>query len=216
MTSHPDTSNASLAAGPSAHDSNLVDILFSSALDGEYVRDQISGAYSAYSPQQQETPATGDDKGQVLISESQLADLQARERNAILAAEQDGDVKAAIAQLTQIIEEYPSYASAYNNRAQALRLDGADLSAVLSDLDSAIRHAQDDKTRGQAYTQKGIVLKAQGGDQDDVFDCFAQGARCGNEVARMAMEKENPYAKLCGKIVSEAMRQLRSAPSPRS
>ncbi|KAJ2634986.1 hypothetical protein GGF44_003420, partial [Coemansia sp. RSA 1694] len=41
------------AANPSAHDSNLVDILLTSALDGEYVRDQISGTYTGYMPQQE-------------------------------------------------------------------------------------------------------------------------------------------------------------------
>ncbi|KAJ2688280.1 hypothetical protein IWW39_002324 [Coemansia spiralis] len=208
--------NAPLKA--SAHDTNLVDILFTSALDGEYVRDQISGTFAGYTPKQDSglaTPTSSDDTPSQ-ISESKLVELQGREHRAILAAERDGNLQGAISQLSQIIQDCPSYASAYNNRAQALRLDGADPSAVLTDLDSAIRYAQDDKTLGQAYTQKGIVLKAIEADQDDVFNCFAQGAKCGNEVARLAMAKENPYAKMCGKIVSEAMRQLRTASSPKS
>ncbi|KAJ2879777.1 hypothetical protein GGI21_003455 [Coemansia aciculifera] len=206
---------------PSSHDSNLVDILLSSALDGEYVRDQISGTFSGYAQQQQDeghanTPSDRNSDTFAKISESQLAKLQELERHAIIAAERDGNIKEAISQLTQIINDYPSYASAYNNRAQALRLNGADSATVLADLDSAIRYAQDDRTRGQAYTQRGIVLKAMEGDQDEVFNCFAQGAKCGNEVARLAMAKENPYAKMCGKIVSEAMRQLRTTGSPKS
>ncbi|KAJ2819673.1 hypothetical protein FBU31_005449 [Coemansia sp. 'formosensis'] len=218
-TSPTSSSTCSAPPNPSAHDSNLVDILLTSALDGEYVRDQISGTYAGYTPQQDNSPATPRDSNEdtpLQISESRLVELQGLEHRAILAAERDGDLQGAIAQLTQIIKDCPSYASAYNNRAQALRLDGADPSAVLADLDLAIRHAQDDKTLGQAYTQKGIVLKAMEGDQDDVFNCFAQGAKCGNEVARLAMAKENPYAKMCGKIVSEAMRQLRTTSSPRS
>ncbi|KAJ1661489.1 hypothetical protein GGF38_003599 [Coemansia sp. RSA 25] len=209
------------AANPSAHDSNLVDILLTSALDGEYVRDQISGTYTGYMPQQEGQAAASnssknDDGAHAQLSESKLEELLGRERRAILAAERDGDIQGAISQLTQIIHDCPSYASAYNNRAQALRLNGADPSAVLADLDSAIRYAQDDKTCGQAYTQRGIVLKAMEGDQDEVFNSFAQGAKCGNEVARVAMAKENPYAKMCGKIVSEAMRQLRTTSSPKS
>ncbi|KAJ2745630.1 hypothetical protein GGI20_002013 [Coemansia sp. BCRC 34301] len=206
------------ATNPSAHDSNLVDILFTSALDGEYVRDQISGTYAGYVPQKREGQVAARSKGEDVLprlSESQLAELQDLERRAILSAERDGNIQGAILQLTQIINDCPSYASAYNNRAQALRLDGADPSVVLADLDSAIRYAQDDKTRGQAYTQRGVVLKAMEGDQDEVFNCFTQGAKCGNEVARVAMAKENPYAKMCGKIVSEAMRQLRTS-SPKS
>ncbi|KAJ2874709.1 hypothetical protein H4R27_006470 [Coemansia aciculifera] len=220
MPSNNTSSSAcSAPPNPSAHDSNLVDILFTSALDGEYVRDQISGTYFEYTPHQdngQATPSNSDDVAPFQISDSQLVELQGLERRAILAAERDGDIKGAISQLTQIIHDCPAYASAYNNRAQALRLDGADPSAVLADLDSAIRYAQDDKTLGQAFTQKGIVIKAMEGDQDEVFNCFAQGAKCGNEVARLAMAKENPYAKMCGKIVTEAMRQLRTTSSPRS
>ncbi|KAJ2065307.1 hypothetical protein GGI17_000359 [Coemansia sp. S146] len=219
MLSNNTSSACSAPPNPSAHDSNLVDILFTSALDGEYVRDQISGTYTGYTPHQdngQATPNSSDDVAPFHISDSQLVELQDLERRAILAAERDGDIQGAISQLTQIIHDCPSYASAYNNRAQALRLDGADPSAVLADLDSAIRYAQDDKTLGQAFTQKGIVLKAMEGDQDEVFNCFAQGAKCGNEVARLAMAKENPYAKMCGKIVTEAMRQLRTTSSPRS
>ncbi|KAJ2492598.1 hypothetical protein IWW37_001353 [Coemansia sp. RSA 2050] len=212
------SSSCSAPLKPSAHDANLVDILFTSALDGEYVRDQISGTFTGYTPQQESVAAapSNSDDAPSQISESKLVELQGREHRAVLAAEWDGDLKGAISQLSQIIQDCPSYASAYNNRAQALRLDGADLSAVLADLDSAIRYAQDGKTLGQAYTQKGIVLKAMEADQDDVFNCFAQGAKCGSEVARLAMAKENPYAKMCGKIVSEAMRQLRTASSPRS
>ncbi|KAJ2347335.1 hypothetical protein GGH92_003239 [Coemansia sp. RSA 2673] len=220
MTPNISSSSAcSAPPNPSAHDSNLVDILFTSALDGEYVRDQISGTYAGYTPHQENghaTPSNSDDDAPFQVSESRLVELQSLERRAILAAERDGDIKGAISQLTQIIQDCPSYASAYNNRAQALRLDGADLSEVLADLDSAIRYAQDDKTLGQAFTQKGIVLKAMEGDQDEVFNCFAHGAKCGNEVARLAMAKENPYAKMCGKIVTEAMRQLRTTSSPRS
>ncbi|KAJ1946004.1 hypothetical protein FBU59_002147, partial [Linderina macrospora] len=62
---------------------------------------------------------------------------------------------------------------------------------------------------GQAYTQKAVILRARG-DQDGAFYNFSQGAKHGNEVARMAAAKENPYAKLCGKIVQEQMRQLRN------
>ncbi|KAJ1933341.1 hypothetical protein EC988_009152, partial [Linderina pennispora] len=99
------------------------------------------------------------------------------------------------------------YASAYNNRAQAYRLEGKE-DLALQDLNSAIKHGTGE-ILGQAFTQKAVILRAHG-DQDGAFYNFSQGAKHGNEVARMAAAKENPYAKLCGKIVQEQMRQLRN------
>ncbi|KAJ2478368.1 hypothetical protein IWW56_003755 [Coemansia sp. RSA 2131] len=167
----------------------------------EFVRDQISGTYSAYDTDQCASPMHAS-----IYDETTLAELKQREIQAIAAAEQ-GQVDDAIKQLTDIIVEYPSYASAYNNRAQAYRLQSASSSMVIADLDCAIKCAHDDQTLGQAYTQKAIVLKALG-NQDDAFFNFSQGAKCGNSVAKTAASKENPYAKLCGQMVSQAMKQL--------
>lgn len=36
---------------------------------------------------------------------------------------------------------------------------------------------------------------------------FQQGGRYGNEIARQMAVKTNPYAKMCGAIVKEAMRK---------
>ncbi|KAJ2156963.1 hypothetical protein GGF46_004834 [Coemansia sp. RSA 552] len=187
------------------HDSNLVDILFSSALDGEYVRDQISGTYRSYDP-----GAHQDDTPPPSIDAAQLQTLRTRELQAIRTAE-NGHVDAAVSQLTQVIADCPQYASAYNNRAQALRLQGAPPAAILLDLDAAIRLATG-PTLAQAFTQKGIVLHEQG-DQDSAFYCFSQGAKHGSEFARVAAARENPYAKLCGQMVSQAMQKLRTPPS---
>ncbi|KAJ1854393.1 hypothetical protein GGH12_004550 [Coemansia sp. RSA 1822] len=175
----------------------FVDVLFTS----EFVRDQISGTYSAYDTDQRASPMHAS-----IYDETTLAELKQREIQAIAAAEQ-GQVDDAIRQLTDIIVEYPSYASAYNNRAQAYRLQSASSSMVIADLDCAIKCAHDNQTLGQAYTQKAIVLKALG-NQDDAFFNFSQGAKCGNSVAKTAASKENPYAKLCGQMVSQAMKQL--------
>ncbi|KAI8319657.1 hypothetical protein GQ54DRAFT_238742, partial [Martensiomyces pterosporus] len=148
---------------------------------------------------------TAQNKEQYAIDDALLASLKERERQAIKIAENDGDIAGAIKALSAVIDDCPHYSSAYNNRAQAYRLEGKEAEA-LDDLDSAIRYAQSDDTLGQAYTQKAIILRAKG-DQDGAFYCFSQGAKYGNEVAKMAAAKENPYAKLCGKIVSESMRQ---------
>ncbi|KAI9502694.1 hypothetical protein BX070DRAFT_178961, partial [Coemansia spiralis] len=145
------------------------------------------------------------------IDQSTLDLLKARERKAVGMAEK-GSIQDAVNELSKIIDDCPHYASAYNNRAQAKRLlrPGASDNDVLGDLDMAIKYADpsgSDGILGQAYTQKGIVYRDMG-DQDAAFFCFSQGASHGNEVAKMAAPKENPYAKLCGKIVSDAMKQL--------
>ncbi|KAJ1663165.1 hypothetical protein IW140_005669 [Coemansia sp. RSA 1813] len=198
----------------SAHDANLVDILMSSAIDGEYIRDQISGTYRSYTEadQQQSSDVSAAEKSEYRELENELLDsLKTRERQAIKLAE-SGKVAEAVDQLDKIIADCPHYASAYNNRAQANRLLERDSNDVLADLDLAIRYANpdnNDSVLGQAYTQKGIVYRALG-DQDAAFNNFSMGARYGNEVAKMAAPKENPYAKLCGKMVSQAMKQLRN------
>ncbi|OBT83378.1 hypothetical protein VE02_08358 [Pseudogymnoascus sp. 03VT05] len=81
-------------------------------------------------------------------------------------------ITTAIDELTSLIEAHPSYPSAYNNRAQALRLlHGSDLtvasageSGIMTDLAQAIRLCTPTTTGLQAdilakaYTQRGAVL----------------------------------------------------------
>ncbi|KAJ2077137.1 hypothetical protein H4R24_005308 [Coemansia sp. RSA 988] len=193
----------------STHDANLVNIILGSSMDGEFVRDQISSVHQSYDTESsKEYTVSVSNKP---IDEERLRLLQQRELEAVHLAE-IGHVEKAIFQLTQIIDEYPQYASAYNNRAQAYRLQpGAfENKQIIEDLDAAIRYADTSKMLGQAHTQKAIVLREMGQKDDDVFYNFSQGAKYGNEIARMAVARENPYAKLCGKMVTEAMRQLRN------
>ncbi|KAJ2712259.1 Tetratricopeptide repeat protein 36 [Coemansia spiralis] len=188
------------SALPSSHDTNLVDILLNGTADGEFVRDQIAGTHAAYDP-----GAHTSRSETAVISAEQLAALREREVQAVRCAE-SGELDQAITQLSALINEWPQYASAYNNRAQARRLQGLD--GVIEDLDTAIRLAADRRTLAQAFTQKGVVLREMG-DQDGAFYCFSQGAKHGNEVAKMAAARENPYAKMCGNMVAQAMQQLR-------
>ncbi|KAJ1943283.1 hypothetical protein EC988_006275, partial [Linderina pennispora] len=108
--SPPTTSSPSA----SAHDSNLIDLLFTSALDGEYVRDQIAGTYKAYDPAQDKdtAPAPVDNKAD--LDATLVAELKRRELEAIKTAE-GGDIAGAIIALSAIISDCPQYASAYNN-----------------------------------------------------------------------------------------------------
>ncbi|KAJ1719641.1 hypothetical protein LPJ53_005630 [Coemansia erecta] len=206
-SSSSNTQSHSSSGPTSSHDLNLVDVLFSSALDGEFVRDQIAGTYKKYDHASDSQTADPFEANKAIfpIDSALLLKLRNREIQAIRTAE-SGDLQAGVDQLSQVITEYPHYSSAYNNRAQAYRLQNNDAQA-LADLDQAIRYAQDKATLGQAFTQKAIILRAQG-DQDAAYYNFSQGAKCGNEVAQMAAPKENPYAKLCGRMVAEAMRQL--------
>ncbi|KAJ2776609.1 hypothetical protein H4R18_005588 [Coemansia javaensis] len=193
---------------PTAHDANLVSILLGGAGDGaEYVRDQISGTYAEYDPGEHVGESSGGDSE---IGAEALQALREREARAVRAAEA-GDVARAVDELTQIIADEPRYASAYNNRAQALRLQGAAADAVVADLDRAIALGAG-RTLALAFTQKGVMLRERG-DQDGAFYCFSQGAKLGCEVAKAAAARENPYAKMCGSVVAQAMRQLRT-PAP--
>ncbi|KAN0096274.1 hypothetical protein V8E51_015079 [Hyaloscypha variabilis] len=161
-----------------------------------------------------------------------------------------------------LIEEYPQYASAYNNRAQVIRWRYGDrilihdatsvtndrsskmLEIALSDLDVAIRlgtprspsepvSPSQAKLLAQAYTQRGTLLytasKELKGESEkqaralsnilsyknfttDMLEeasarDFSLGGRYGNEIGRAMAVRTNPYAKVCGNIVKEAMRK---------
>ncbi|PIA15567.1 hypothetical protein COEREDRAFT_81895 [Coemansia reversa NRRL 1564] len=201
-----------LKESASTHDANLVDILLGSSLDGEFVRDQIAGVQRSYNTGNSHECNHSLTRKQTLDKE-QLDLLRKKELEAVRLAENDY-VEQAILQLTQIIEEYPQYGSAYNNRAQAYRLQPgmANKQLIIDDLDAAIKYADNVQTIGHAYTQKAILLREMGQTDDEIFYNFSQGAKYGNEIARMAVARENPYAKLCGKMMTETMRQLRNPP----
>src|SRR5438132_1201452 len=57
-----------------------------------------------------------------ITSHSTLTQLRSQELLAIRAIESLGDVTTALSTLSSILSSYPLYASAYNNRAQVLRL----------------------------------------------------------------------------------------------
>ncbi|KAK9695008.1 hypothetical protein K7432_013193 [Basidiobolus ranarum] len=135
-----------------------------------------------------------------------LAKLKASEVEAVKIAE-NGNLVEAIKKLSEIIDECPQYSSAYNNRAQARRLN-EDTAGALEDLEKAIETANGDvSVLKQAYTQRAIVKKSNG-DQEGARLDFEKGAHYGNTVARDAAVRENPYAKLCNAMVMEAMKNL--------
>ncbi|KAF9888682.1 hypothetical protein FE257_008440 [Aspergillus nanangensis] len=179
-------------------------------------------------------------------------------------------VESAIKDFDTIIAEYPTYPSAYANRAQALRMlvdmnssdDTHDtttspslinhnhtetVSRLFADLGQAIslatpRSPADPVSAAQAriladsHTHRGYLLlkaakekksaleasdrevdisngpdKLRAMDPDQLEEMasrdFFYGGRYGNQVAQQLAVQTNPYAKMCGAIVKEAMRK---------
>lgn len=154
-----------------------------------------------------------------------------QEKEAIEIVENNGDYIDALNIFDNIINEEPQYASAYNNRAQLRRLNG-DESGALDDLKKAIELAQPPITQAegekirvskmqgtilsQTYSQLGgIYLKLAEQAKKDNRDYWEYEERAseslfyagmfGNETARAVAVKINPYAKLCGNMVREAL-----------
>ncbi|KAI8807064.1 tetratricopeptide repeat protein 36-like protein [Cladochytrium replicatum] len=142
--------------------------------------------------------------------ERTLAQLKAIELEGVRLAEKNA-LTSALEAFTKATELWPTYASVYNNRAQLYRLLG-NTDAARADLDTAIRCGVGNSTvLKQAYTQRAILRRQQGDGEGAEAD-FAQGARYGNEVAKSVV-KNNPYAKLCGDMVQQAMAKLSAPPS---
>jgi hypothetical protein len=175
-------------------------------------------------------------------------------------------IQRALAQLTDLITTHPTYASAYNNRAQTLRLlVGDDLyseevqrSSLWSDLCEAIALATPTAMGARVSTLQGSVLSAAHAQRGHLLWEAAKGSgdnsgletattgggeerrkrmgngeqflpetlrgvgrarleemasmdfevagRYGDRGARKVAASTNPYARLCGNIVREAMK----------
>ena len=149
-------------------------------------------------------------------SSETLVHLQTTEKSAIALAE-SSNPSDALPVFDSLLESHPLYASGYNNRAQLRRLLGHSAAEVLADLDKAIELAQpagklepisplQSKVLSAAWTQKGGLL-LKDAKEEDAVKAFSEGARFGGTVAREMTVRLNPYARLCGSIVKEAMRK---------
>ncbi|KAJ5902798.1 hypothetical protein N7495_003326 [Penicillium taxi] len=205
----------------------------------------------------------------VNISSSVLASLKKSETEIILKLHNEPPsletFNSTIREFDSIIDQYPTYPSAYTNRAQVLRMlidfqynqsetgvseasealfvpKAIDLSTqILSDLGQAINIAtstspEDSVSAAQArlladaHTHRGyLLLKAArekknepgnltfctehlrnfGADQleEMASQDFFFGGKYGNKVAQQLAVQTNPYAKMCGAIVKEAMKK---------
>ncbi|KAF2755149.1 hypothetical protein EJ05DRAFT_124068 [Pseudovirgaria hyperparasitica] len=187
------------------------------------------------------------------IASSTLSTLRALEASAIrplnVPHPSAHAIQTAISALTDIINQEPTYASAYANRAQARRLalcdplfaheNATEVEALFADLDACITHASPAspispvsphqvRLLAAAHTHRGyLLMKAATAAQESALLVgpvrartkdeleeqasreFFLGGRYGDRTAREMSVRTNPYAKMCGAIVKEAMKKER-------
>ncbi|CAG12805.1 unnamed protein product, partial [Tetraodon nigroviridis] len=137
-----------------------------------------------------------------------LKQVKALELQGVSAAEA-GDLQGALQLFSQAIEILPQRASAYNNRAQALRLRG-DTAGALEDLDRAVALSGGrGRTARQSLVQRGLLRRLSDQEADARAD-FEKAAALGSEFARKQAVILNPYAALCNKMLSEVINKLRN------
>ena len=102
-------------------------------------------------------------------------------------------------------------AAGYNNRAQALRLNG-DTQGAMEDLEEAIRLSRNNprstKAHGQALCQRGI-LKRLDGNSEGALEDFKKAACLGSPFAKQMVVKMNPYAALCNQMLADVMQKMK-------
>ncbi|KAG2227146.1 hypothetical protein INT45_003876 [Circinella minor] len=171
-----------------ASDNAILELIFNPELQGQ--------GLPTPDTQEKDTYATD-------INPEALKELKQIEQQAIEHAN-NGQLKDALNILNTCISREPTYAPAYNNRAQVYRLL-KDNEAALKDLNSAVEKANGQNwILRQAYTQRAI-LKKQMGDKDGSLEDFQLGAKHGSPIAREIAVSENPYAKMCNQAVMEVM-----------
>jgi tetratricopeptide (TPR) repeat protein len=134
------------------------------------------------------------------LNNKTLADLKQLEADAVQLVEKNL-MDQALDKLNLAIMMCDRYASAYNNRAQVLRIMKR-TSEALNDLNTAIQWSPNTKILGMAYTQRAILYKELG-NLENANNDFMNGAKFGNPIAKTYVSN-NPYAKLCSTMVALA------------
>jgi hypothetical protein len=186
------------------------------------------------------------------IPASQISALEAQQNEIVRRVSTSSslqDIDTAIAELDQVVEGCPNYASAYINRAMLLRMkleaqlsasqhiftDSTSMQPLFTDLSRAIHlslpassptapvSTYQAKLLRTAYSHRAFLyLKAaetgtslEGREKSELEELaskdFAGAARYGDEVAREMCVRTNPYAKMCGAIVRNALKEEMSA-----
>jgi len=149
------------------------------------------------------------------VDEELSTSLRQREVKAVALAE-DKQLQQSVSALSDIIKSAPTYAAAYNNRAQVYQLVG-ETERAIEDASHAIRLASsykhvDRATLTQAYTQRGLLQKLKKNDDAALHD-FNIAAKLGSSFARTQATQMNPYAALCNAFLSEAMEKMKKPSS---
>uniref|UniRef100_A0A3Q3VKT5 Tetratricopeptide repeat protein 36 n=1 Tax=Mola mola TaxID=94237 RepID=A0A3Q3VKT5_MOLML len=153
----------------------------------------------------QEEELNDDDSGFDTELLKQVKELELRG----VSAAEAGDLQGALQLFSQAIQILPQRASAYNNRAQALRLQG-DTAGALEDLDKAISlSGGNGRTACQGLVQRGLLRRLAHQDAEARAD-FEKAAALGSEFARQQAVILNPYAALCNRMLSEVINKLRN------
>jgi hypothetical protein len=187
------------------------------------------------------------------IPTSQISALEAQQNEIVRRVSTSSslqDIDTAIAELDQVVEGCPNYASSYINRAMLLRMklesqlsasqhlfthSTSDVEPLFTDLSRAIHlslpassptapvSTYQAKLLRTAYSHRAFLyLKAaetgtslEGREKSELEELaskdFAGAARYGDEVAREMSVRTNPYAKMCGAIVRNALKEEMSA-----
>lgn len=188
------------------------------------------------------------------FTEDIFSAIEKREHSILQPLANDKESKLAaegvIQRLSQLIDEFPQYASAYVNRAQATRLliDVENLFSpdhesrsgrIFEDLSRGIElatpsdpssgaSAHQSKVLATSYTHRGFLLlkvadmvknghtvhglngltSSNAADiEETASEDFARGGRYGNALGKQMAVRTNPYAKMCGAIVKDALQQ---------
>ncbi|CAJ0606936.1 unnamed protein product [Cylicocyclus nassatus] len=119
-----------------------------------------------------------------------------------------GDLEGALRKFDEAIEKCSVNPSAFNNRAQALRLAGKHDEALLY-LEQAITLSKGiGKSACQAFVQRAMIRRLHGEDELAMAD-FQKAADMGSPFAKMQVVALNPYAAMCNKMLSEVFNNLK-------
>lgn len=178
----------------SAHDNAVLQAIFNP-----------NSPFGDFSGLNQEETLIDDDSG---FDTELLKQVKELEMRGVSAAEA-GDLEAALHMFSQAIQVLPKRASAYNNRAQALRLQG-NTAGALKDLDLAVMlSGSAGRTGCQALVQRGLLRRLACQNEEARMD-FEKAAALGSEFARQQAVLLNPYAALCNRMLSEVIDKLRN------
>ncbi|KAK5169341.1 uncharacterized protein LTR77_005316 [Saxophila tyrrhenica] len=138
-------------------------------------------------------------------------------------------IRTTIAALDDLLDEYPRYASAYNNRAQARRMlercgdarySAEDTRLILDDLDVAIRLASQNNTSAKeakvlaaAHTHRGHLLYRASKDQSLAGPLSATNGRSISDSGTLEEEASKEFA-LGGRYGNKIAKQMAVQTNP--